>query len=188
MTHRPAASDAPPRARTPHPIVPFLALLALLAVAALPAGATVPDYAVADLSAFSTEVVVGQVLDATAAWQDWPWGGRVIMTTYTVRVAEVLKGAPEATISVVVPGGRVGETRILASEAPELTVGQSAALFLKKDLQGLPRYWVFGLERGVFDLVGAEARSHAPDVAPLQLTTLKAQIRRAVEAQSHDNR
>ena len=181
---RPAAPPAarPPQARAARRrALHLLGAASLVALTAGEAGAWVPSYSIADLTSLSSQVVVGTIVDSRAAWEDWPDGGRAILTTFSVRTDQVWKGAPGLAagevIDVVVPGGQVGGDRVFASCAPAVTVGQEAVLFLKKDLQGLPRYWVFGLERGVFDLdASGMAKPQVPDLPLLSLESLKQEV------------
>jgi hypothetical protein len=170
--------------RRGRPALVDAALVFLVAFTVHPASGLVPDYQIEDLTHLSTDVVIGEVTGATSAWQDWPYGGRVIMTTYTVRVDNTLKGKAAETISVVVPGGTVGTTTISASDCPTLTVGMKTTLFLKKDLQGRPRYWIFGLERGAWEVSEATLIPLALGVTPIRKTDLEARVRRAVEAEN----
>lgn len=179
-----ARRNPPGGPRIQRGLAAVLALLALLVIPASTSFAIVPPYRIEELTTLSTEVIVGRVVDRVSDWQEWPYGGRVIMTTYRVTVGERLKGETPRTIEVVMPGGKVGDTTIHASECPELAVGQELVLFLKKDVKGLPRYWVFGLERGVFELVGDEARPFAHDVAAVAVESLRKRVAGAVEAEN----
>jgi len=166
------------------PALVAAALAFLVAFTGHTASALVPDYQIEDLTHLSTDIVIGEVTGATSDWQDWPYGGRVIMTTYTVRVDNSLKGKAAETISVVVPGGTVGTTTISASDCPTLTVGMKTTLFLKKDLKGQPRYWIFGLERGAYEISKDTLIPLAHNVIPIRKSDLEARVRRAVEAEN----
>jgi hypothetical protein len=80
-----------------------------------------------DVVTLSTIIVRGHVTDTRGIVR--PEGG--IETVVTVAVDSVIKGQPDGFVSLRLPGGQVGNSRMVTIGAPTLKVGQQAVLFLK---------------------------------------------------------
>ena len=107
-----------------HPVVRWAPTLALL----LPLAALVHGPGdVASLTAAADLVVHGQVVRRTSAFGS---GGGQIFTTVVVRTLATWKGEPLAELSVLVPGGAVGELSQTSPGAPEFQDGEEVVLFL----------------------------------------------------------
>jgi hypothetical protein len=63
------------------------------------------------------------------------WVGRVIYTLYDLSVQETLKGAPRISVVVAVPGGALGNVRLMVPGAPDLQIGEQV-VFFTTTLQG----------------------------------------------------
>ncbi|MGH9314304.1 MAG: hypothetical protein ACRD1S_14040 [Vicinamibacterales bacterium] len=110
------------------------------------AGATV--LIPADLSALtaeSTAIVHGRVVDVRA---EWLAGRRAIETYVTVAAATYLKGDLGETVTLRVPGGRMGAYRSRVVGAPIFNVGDEVVLFLGSRGPSVP--YVLGLSQGVY--------------------------------------
>jgi hypothetical protein len=106
----------------------FIAALALLACA--PALATTALFAdLPELAARAELVIRGKVMSSESRWTD---DGRRIVTDVQVEVAEVLKGAPRARLTVRQPGGQVGTLGQRVDGVAAFTVGEEVVLFLER--------------------------------------------------------
>src|SRR5713226_2270914 len=90
---------------------------------------TVRRLSLDDLVAKAEVIVTGQVIDSrTYRTPD----GKLILTSYTVQVAENIKGKTSLTLNVTTVGGKVGDTILRVSGMPEFQPGESAVLFLER--------------------------------------------------------
>jgi hypothetical protein len=103
-----------------------------------------------NLIAKSEAIVTGQVIDSrTYRTPD----GKLILTSYTVRVGEQLKGKTPPTVTVTIVGGRIGNTILRVSGMPQFHNGESAVLFLERS--GIYTT-VVGLNQGKFSISNGE--------------------------------
>jgi len=107
----------------------------------------------------STLIVRGHVTDTRGVIT--PLGG--IETVVTVAVDSFIKGQADAFISLRLPGGQVGNSRMVTIGAPTLKIGQQAVLFLKAGPDNALR--PVGLTMGVYPVL-PEALSGRPVVLP----------------------
>jgi hypothetical protein len=130
-------------------------LLGALSVAALAGAAlatTVIQLDFAGLTHLSTNVIVGQVAQASSAWTP---DGATIVTRSAVTVGAQWKGDTGASSIVVrTPGGQVGEQVIEVAGSPVLRQGDSVLLFLERNEDG--SYGVISLAQGSFRVSAAE--------------------------------
>ena len=84
----------------------------------------------------SDTIVAGEVLDMRAAWTA---DRREIFTTVTLRPDRRFKGGGRNLIRFRIPGGTVGDTRLMVTHSPVLSVGEQALVFLAGDSGRLPR-------------------------------------------------
>ncbi len=103
--------------------------LALALLAAAPAAAaTFVAPSVEEMARSSDVVVRGRVLGtASRETRD----GRIV-TEVEVAVADAWKGAPEGTVRLVVPGGRVGRLAMKVDAAPVFADGEEVVVFLSR--------------------------------------------------------
>ncbi len=96
-----------------------------------------------DLTSQSDRIVVGQVTSVKSAWAD---GGKRILSTVEVRVDESWKGdAPVGgKVTIVQPGGVVGNIEMKVHGLPAFSSGERAVLFLR----GRARASLVGLGQG----------------------------------------
>src|SRR5262249_13473128 len=91
------------------------AALGLFALAGVIAPVTrasvVPWMGLDEITRAAAAIVAGTVASTESAWAD---DGRIILTSVSVTVDRALKGGPRATITLDVPGGRVGGQTLVA--------------------------------------------------------------------------
>ncbi len=84
----------------------------------------------------SDTIVAGEVLDMRSAWTA---DRREIFTTLTLRPDRRFKGGERSLIRFRIPGGTVGDTRLMVTHSPVFAVGEQALVFLTGDSGRLPR-------------------------------------------------
>jgi hypothetical protein len=132
-------------------LVPLL-VLALATAAPPAAAATFVAPSVEELARTSDAVVRGRVVDVAARAA----AGHRVVTEVEVAVESAWRGAPDATIRVVVPGGRAGGLALKVDSAPELAPGDEVVLFLSRS----GATWrLNGQALGTFRVVGQDARA-----------------------------
>ena len=123
-------------------------LLAFLLAATLVGPADVES-----LAAAADAVVYGQVVRRSSAWA--PGGGQ-IFTTVVLRPIETWKGASAGEVSILVPGGELGELSQTVQGAAAFNDAEEVVVFLHRRAPGT--YGVERLALGKF-VVGAPAGS-----------------------------
>ena len=123
-------------------------LLAFLLAATLVGPADVES-----LAAAADAVVYGQVVRRSSAWA--PGGGQ-IFTTVMLRPIETWKGASAGEVSVLVPGGELGELSQTVQGVAAFNDAEEVVVFLHRRAPGT--YGVERLALGKF-VVGAPAGS-----------------------------
>lgn len=127
---RPVPPAPLPRRRPVRAGATALAGLVIALAVPIPAlAAAVPWRSLEELTGGAEVIVLGTVETAEGAWSD---DGRMIVTRVQVAVEKSLKGGPRATVVFEVPGGRVGDTMMVASGAPVFRAGERVALFLDR--------------------------------------------------------
>jgi hypothetical protein len=83
-----------------------------------------------ELTARADRVIVAEVLSVKSSWDR---RHKRIYSTIEVSVAETWKGevAPRARLTIVQPGGSVGEIEMRVHGVPTFTVGERSVLFLR---------------------------------------------------------
>ena len=82
---------------------------------------------VEQLTSESDRVVLGSVLSRSSRWTE----KSLIYTDVVIAPDVTLKGDQQASVVVEVPGGIIGDTQMVMSDAPELKTGERVLLFLK---------------------------------------------------------
>jgi hypothetical protein len=142
-------------------VLPVLALAAL-ARAAPAAAATFVAASVEEVARTSDAVVRGRVTGIAArATRD----GRIV-TEVELAVDEAWKGAPGASLRVIVPGGRLPGVAMRVDAAPVLAEGEEVVLFLARGPGG-GAWHLNGLALGTFRVVAGEARPALGEAAVL---------------------
>jgi hypothetical protein len=107
----------------------------------------------------SALIVQGHVTDVRAVSTP----ARGVETVATVAVDATLKGTADAFVSVRVPGGDVGNLKVVTVGAPHLSLGEVAIFFLTKGSDGAFR--PIGLSLGVYP-VAQDPQTHQTAVSP----------------------
>ncbi|MBM3788050.1 MAG: hypothetical protein FJW30_27200 [Acidobacteria bacterium] len=118
--------------------------LATILLLTLPAAATTLEkLSLDEMTAKSTAIVRGRVSFSHVAKV-----GRVYYTHYSVQVLERFKGAPSGT--VVLPGGRIGNSEQTFAGVPSLGNTNELILFLWTSKTGLTH--IIGLSQGILQV------------------------------------
>jgi hypothetical protein len=130
-------------------------LCALVCMALLvPASyAGVRPLTLADLCKNSTLIVHGTVASRHVRWE-----GTTIVTDWTIRPFETLKGTAGKSVNATVPGGHIGGITMHAGEAPRFRVGEEVVLFLRF---GTGACDVYGWFRGKYTVIDGRIREKA---------------------------
>jgi hypothetical protein len=81
-------------------------------------------------------VVVGRVSTVAPAWQVNEFGDRLIVSSVRVAVDETLKGPQQATVTVEVEGGTIGDLTLHVSDLASFAPGERAVFYLKRNARG----------------------------------------------------
>ena len=87
---------------------------------------TVQRLALEDLAKRADHIVAGRVRSSKTFWNA---NGKLILTTYTIRVDETIKGRPAQTLEVTTIGGRIGDVQLYVSGMPSLEQDEHVVLF-----------------------------------------------------------
>jgi hypothetical protein len=116
---------------------------ALAAAFAVVLSATIPAAAgpqvprsVADRTRTSERVVVATVTKLQSRYETNRFGDRLIVSTATLAVDEVMKGEAAGAVELDIEGGTVGEITLRVSDLPALEPGQRAVFFLARGSNG----------------------------------------------------
>jgi hypothetical protein len=132
----------------------------LLLASAKAAAATFVVPSVEEMARSSDVVVRGRIVDLASRAVA---GGRIV-TEVEVLVASAWKGAPDATVRFLVPGGRAGGLVLRVDSAPTFEPGEEVVLFLSRS----GATWrVNGQALGKFRVEGKDARPGLGDARVL---------------------
>lgn len=131
--------------------------LALLAIAGPALAAVALPATVEDLARDSDAVVRGRVERVTARWTP---DGKRIFTYAEIRPSGVLRGTAPALMTVITPGGVVGNIGQRVDGVAAFAQGEDVVLFAHRAEAGV--YRVTGLAQGKFSVSGGVAR---PDLS-----------------------
>ena len=137
---------------SPTRVKPLLLSILMLAygAVALPA-ATLERLSLDDLIGKSTTIVRGKILNSyTAA------SGPVIYTHYRIQTSEILKGTPNGTVEIQLPGGTAGNLRQTFAGVPQFKAGDEYVFFLWTGKSGSTQ--VLGLTQGLFSIASGSAK------------------------------
>ena len=143
-------------------------------IAALMTTAQAATYAysldIDELSSRADQVIIGEVADTESQWDT-----NKIVTHVTVHVYETLLGEPTAELTLTLPGGVVGDTRLTIPGTPSLSVGHDVLLFLSEGE-------LVGYGQGVWMVTEGRAirppmRPEQADVDALSLEEIRREVR-----------
>lgn len=106
---------------------------------------TVLRMEVADLQREADVVVRGRVSDMKSRWSN-----NRIITEVTVSVTETYKGTPGKSVTIVQPGGVVGDMGQTVHGMPQFKKDADVVLFLEQRSERV--FSVVGLSQGMFDV------------------------------------
>ena len=89
-----------------------------------------------EMVARSDTIVAGEVLDMRSSWTA---DRSEIFTTVTLRPERRFKGGERTLIRFRIPGGTVGDTRLMVTHSAVFSVGERALVFLRGDSGRLPQ-------------------------------------------------
>ncbi len=143
----------------------------------------------------ASQIVVGEVVSKNAAWDP---SHRRIFSTIEIKTEECWKGSAREIVTIVQPGGTVGEIEMTVHGMPSFTVGERVLLFLR----GQTKFQVVGMSEGkrplswdadgkqwlvespsvadVVEVDGDGRLRHAAPVAKVHLDSMREQVRKMV--------
>ena len=129
-----------------------------------------------ELVASSDQIVVAKVISVGAAWNS---SHSKILSTIDVDIEQTWKGEPASRISLVQPGGAVGDIEMTVGGMPGFAPGEHALLFLR----GHARPQVVGMSQGKRTLERDSQSGrwllHAPDMTCVVERGTDAKLRHA---------
>ena len=174
-------------------------LAAVCGVVSSPRASLLRAMGLVELANSADRIVVGKVQSVHAAWD---LQHRKIISTIEVDIEDSWKGpqAGNRRITIVQPGGSVGDIEMTVQGMPSFVVGEKSLLFL----QGQRQLHVVGMGQGkralVWDDAGKQWLVQSPDTegvvevgpdarlrqairrAPISLNDLREQVRRVIES------
>ncbi len=121
-----------------------------------------------DMSVQSKEIILGEVKDKVSFWGE---GQKKIFTRITIEVSEVVKGENvEKMLTIVQPGGEVGNIGMKVQGLANFNIGEEALLFLRKSERD---YIVVGLAQGKISVM--EEKESGKKIAQRNSTDLMVQ-------------
>jgi hypothetical protein len=135
------------------PTLRFLSALVVLGTASALAAVAIPA-TVEDLARSSDAVVRGHIVKVSAQWSG---DGRRISTSAEVETTSIWRGNTPRRLTVVVPGGVVGNIGQRVDGSPRFSEREDVVLFLAKSGDA---FLVRGLGQGKFSIVNGQAEPH----------------------------
>jgi hypothetical protein len=143
-------------------LLQFLLIAGIAGMASAPQASMLRAMTLAELVTAADQIVVAKVVSVNAAWDS---AHRKILSSIEVEVEESWKGSTSGFVTIVQPGGTVGEIEMTVHGMPKFEVGERSLLFL----HGRARLQVVGMSQGKRRLSwDADARRwlvESPDVA-----------------------
>ena len=115
-------------ARLPPAAASILLPAAAILLPAAAMAAVVPFMSLEEIAGAARVIVLGKVESVEGAWSE---DGRIIVSRVTIAVERSLKGGPRNSVTLEVPGGKVGDRIMLASGAPVFARGERVVVFLE---------------------------------------------------------
>ncbi|HEX9923970.1 MAG TPA: matrixin family metalloprotease [Anaerolineae bacterium] len=137
-------------------------------------GALILKRSVAELTTSANRILVADVLETKSHFTP---DGRSINTEVTLAVDKVFKGQVASQITLTLPGGQVGDERLLVGGVPNFLSGERVLLFLEAS----PDSGIAGLWQGKYSLSGD--RAFQPETGQsISVSGLEQSISRALAA------
>ena len=158
------------------PRLQFLLIAGIAGMASAPQASMLRAMSLAELVTAADQIVVAKVVSVNAAWDP---AHRKILSSIEVEIEESWKGAANGFVTIVQPGGTVGEIEMTVHGMPKFTVGERSLLFL----QGRAHFQVVGMSQGErplsWDANNQRWLVESPDVADVAEVCPNGKIRRA---------
>lgn len=122
-----------------------------------------------ELVTVASVIAHGRVTDVHGEWTE---GRRTVETLVTIDVSDYLKGDLGSTLTIHVPGGRLGRYRTVFVGAPQFAVGDEVVLFLRANR-------IVGLSQGAFRVV-PDLQSRQPIVVAPIVMSISSDVPEAV--------
>lgn len=122
-------------------LIQVLAIAAIWGTARAPQASMLRAMSLSELVASADQIVVAKVVSVNAAWDP---SHRKILSTIEVKIEESWKGLASGSLTIVQPGGTVGEIEMTVHGMPRFVVGERSVLFLR----GRVRFQVVGMALG----------------------------------------
>ena len=135
-----------------------------LAIGGLVSAVSVRPLSLQELCAGADQIVYAKVEKVESYWKDLKIETRVTLSPY-----ETWKGQTHDDVTVIVPGGTVGDITMRCSEAPTFHESDKVVCFLRT--QGDAKQ-VYGWFRGQYTIIGGQVR----EMQNMPLTTLRANV------------
>jgi hypothetical protein len=126
------------------------AVCLIVIFAALSHATTVERLGLEDLVKKARSIVVGKVAGSRTYWSA---DRKLILTDYTIKVDESLKGQAVQTVEVTTIGGKIGDLQLHVSGMPVFQTGENAVVFIE---QSGAYQTVVGLGQGKFTVTNGE--------------------------------
>jgi hypothetical protein len=111
------------------------------------------------LSKSSHTIIKGTVLNKRSEFES---EGDYIITYITFNISETLKGVSKDTITVVIPGGVIGNLGMSVSQTPKFQIGEEVVIFVSNDYKG--RKTVTDWQQGKFTIKNNQVKYESNDV------------------------
>lgn len=105
------------------------------------------------LTVRSHTIAVGRVVDIQSDFADAD--RKEIVTYVTVALTDALKGNPESSVVLTIPGGVVGNIGLWVEDTPQFSVGEEVLLFINDDYKG--RKTVTEWRQGKFPIINGSS-------------------------------
>jgi hypothetical protein len=105
-----------------------------------------------DLISSADHIFIGQVVATESRW-----AGKKILTSNTIAVSRIVKGAPGQSFTLTTLGGRVGAIAQTVPSSPRLQEGQEVLIFAGR--AGGHNLVVY-MNQGLFDVVTEDGRKY----------------------------
>jgi hypothetical protein len=148
------------------PAVPWRASAIFLFPLLLSAG-SLPQLTLEKLVSQSDTIAAGHVVRAWAAMDS---ENRFIWTHYEIKVGDVLKGQPQASVVICEPGGTLNGMSLLVPGSTPYIVGEEVSVFLYRTPIGYLRTTNYGQGKFVISADHRVHASHAMNIAGAAIT------------------